>query len=62
MANQDDSTVANPQLGEPPAIADDVFGDRLPLACIYAEFLASAGIERGLLGPRGTAYLGTSCS
>lgn len=52
MANQDDSTVANPQLGEPPAIAEDVFGDRLPLARVYAEFLASAGIERGLLGPR----------
>lgn len=27
-------------------------GDRLPLARVYAEFLASAGIERGLLGPR----------
>jgi 16S rRNA (guanine527-N7)-methyltransferase len=28
------------------------FGDRLPLAVLYAEKLASAGIERGLIGPR----------
>lgn len=29
-----------------------MFGDRLDLACSYAEVLAGAGIERGLLGPR----------
>jgi 16S rRNA (guanine527-N7)-methyltransferase len=28
------------------------FGDRLPLAVRYEEWLAGAGIERGLLGPR----------
>lgn len=32
--------------------AEHVFGDRLPLAERFAGFLASAGLERGLLGPR----------
>ena len=35
-----------------PAVAADVFGDRLPLALRYAELLCSLGIERGLIGPR----------
>lgn len=35
----------------PPA-ARGVFGSRLPLATAYAEMLAGAGTERGLLGPR----------
>ncbi|OBG77720.1 MULTISPECIES: 16S rRNA (guanine(527)-N(7))-methyltransferase RsmG [unclassified Mycobacterium] len=34
----------------PPAAA--LFGARLPLAHRYAEILAGAGVERGLLGPR----------
>jgi 16S rRNA (guanine527-N7)-methyltransferase len=29
----------------------DSFGDRAPLADAYAEFLSTAGIERGLIGP-----------
>jgi 16S rRNA (guanine527-N7)-methyltransferase len=29
-----------------------VFGDRLPVAERYVDFLASAGAERGLIGPR----------
>jgi 16S rRNA (guanine527-N7)-methyltransferase len=29
-----------------------VFGDRLPLAVLYVDLLASAGAERGLIGPR----------
>jgi len=29
-----------------------VFGDRLPLAERYVDLLASAGVERGLIGPR----------
>ncbi|KAB2344683.1 16S rRNA (guanine(527)-N(7))-methyltransferase RsmG [Actinomadura rudentiformis] len=33
-------------------IASEVFGDALPLAERYAEFLADAGVERGLIGPR----------
>ena len=36
----------------PPAHAATVFADRLPLAVAYAELLATAGIERGLIGPR----------
>lgn len=39
----------------PPAVAADVFGDRLPLAGRYAEHLATSGVERGLIGPRETA-------
>ncbi|MDY6869829.1 MAG: 16S rRNA (guanine(527)-N(7))-methyltransferase RsmG [Actinomycetota bacterium] len=38
----------------PPPTAGAVFGDRLPLAQRYAEFLATAGVERGLIGPRET--------
>lgn len=52
MGNRDDENIQSPELGEPPAAAIEVFGDRLPLAQEYAEFLATAGIERGLLGPR----------
>lgn len=52
MAKQDDASIQSPDIGEPPAAAREVFGDRLGLACDYAEFLATAGIERGLLGPR----------
>ena len=29
-----------------------VFGDRLPLALSYEKYLATAGVERGLIGPR----------
>lgn len=36
----------------PPARAAGVFGDRLDLATAYVNLLATAGIERGLLGPR----------
>jgi 16S rRNA (guanine527-N7)-methyltransferase len=35
-----------------PPEAFAVFGDRFALAQRYADFLATAGIERGLLGPR----------
>ena len=37
---------------EPPKEADRIFGPCLPLASRYAELLMSAGVERGLLGPR----------
>ena len=36
----------------PPDSAAGVFHDRLPLAARYADWLAGAGIERGLIGPR----------
>lgn len=45
----------NPQA--PPARVVDVFGDRADLATRYAEILTSAGIERGLLGPREAARI-----
>jgi 16S rRNA (guanine527-N7)-methyltransferase len=32
--------------------AEELFGDRLPLAVRYAELLATDGVVRGLLGPR----------
>jgi 16S rRNA (guanine527-N7)-methyltransferase len=35
-----------------PAIAADVFGDRLTLATEYADLLCGPGVERGLIGPR----------
>ncbi|WP_024801414.1 16S rRNA (guanine(527)-N(7))-methyltransferase RsmG [Nocardia sp. BMG51109] len=37
---------------EPPAAAEQVFGDRLSLARRYHAVLASVGVERGLIGPR----------
>jgi 16S rRNA (guanine527-N7)-methyltransferase len=39
-------------VGEPPAAAASVFGNRLALARRYADDLSSVGVERGLLGPR----------
>lgn len=35
-----------------PEQAAEIFGDRLPLAVRYAELLATAGVQRGLIGPR----------
>jgi 16S rRNA (guanine527-N7)-methyltransferase len=35
-----------------PDIAREVFGDRWPLAALYAELLATDGVLRGLIGPR----------
>jgi 16S rRNA (guanine527-N7)-methyltransferase len=45
------------ELGEPPAAASAVFGDRLALAGRYAELLATDGVVRGLIGPRETPRL-----
>jgi 16S rRNA (guanine527-N7)-methyltransferase len=42
---------------DPPGLALAVFGDRLPLAVRYTEWLAGAGVERGLIGPRETDRL-----
>ncbi|MBT8224778.1 MAG: 16S rRNA (guanine(527)-N(7))-methyltransferase RsmG [Dactylosporangium sp.] len=43
--------------GVPPDAADEegaarLFGERMPLACRYAELLSTAGVLRGLIGPR----------
>lgn len=37
---------------EPPPAAEQVFGERVPLAVRYAELLAGPGVQRGLIGPR----------
>ena len=37
---------------EAPAAAVDLFGPALPRAVRYADLLAGAGVERGLIGPR----------
>jgi 16S rRNA (guanine527-N7)-methyltransferase len=44
--------VKHADVPSPPPAADSVFGDRLGLAVRYAEMLATAGVERGLIGPR----------
>lgn len=36
----------------PPPAAHVVFGDRMDLACRYAELLTGPAVERGLIGPR----------
>jgi 16S rRNA (guanine527-N7)-methyltransferase len=41
----------------PPAAADVLFGANLPVAVRYASWLAGAGVERGLIGPRETERL-----
>ncbi len=43
------STAAQP--GAAPDAASTIFGSRLDIAQRYAELLAGAGVERGLLGP-----------
>lgn len=40
-----------------PALAHQIFGDRLSLAVRYAELLATIASERGLIGPRETSRL-----
>jgi 16S rRNA (guanine527-N7)-methyltransferase len=40
------------ETGPPPAGASIVFGSQLPVAERFAAWLAEAGIERGLIGPR----------
>ncbi|GAA2990540.1 16S rRNA (guanine(527)-N(7))-methyltransferase RsmG [Actinokineospora diospyrosa] len=35
-----------------PAVAEDVFGDRVGLAERFVQLLAEHGVERGLIGPR----------
>jgi 16S rRNA (guanine527-N7)-methyltransferase len=41
----------------PPPVAEEIFGERLPVAVRYAEHLATSGVERGLMGPRETGRL-----
>ncbi|GAA1966308.1 16S rRNA (guanine(527)-N(7))-methyltransferase RsmG [Kitasatospora viridis] len=39
-------------LPEAPSVAREIFGENFPAAQRYAELLASAGVQRGLIGPR----------
>src|SRR5699024_9783754 len=41
----------------PPQSVEGLFGERLEQARAYVQWLESAGIERGLIGPRETARL-----
>ncbi|WP_153397183.1 16S rRNA (guanine(527)-N(7))-methyltransferase RsmG [Ornithinicoccus halotolerans] len=41
----------------PPRVANEVFGDRLPLARRFAELLAGDGVTQGVIGPRETPRL-----
>lgn len=41
-----------PAAPPPPAAATEIFRDRLGLAVRYVDLLASAGVQRGLIGPR----------
>lgn len=41
-----------PDVEEMPPAARDVFGPRTPTATAYVDMLATAGVERGLIGPR----------
>ncbi|MFE9422438.1 16S rRNA (guanine(527)-N(7))-methyltransferase RsmG [Kitasatospora sp. NPDC006697] len=40
------------ELPEAPPAAREIFGENFPAAQRYAEFLATAGVQRGLIGPR----------
>ena len=59
MSPGEEATVESPGAppGAPPALADAVFGASLPLAVRYAWWLAGAGVERGLIGPREASRL-----
>ncbi|SDF98663.1 16S rRNA m(7)G-527 methyltransferase [Blastococcus aurantiacus] len=46
------STAPTPPAPPPPAVAAEVFGDALPAAQQFVAKLASAGVTRGLIGPR----------
>src|SRR5215831_8290481 len=43
--------VVPPRALQPPDSARAVFGHALPLAQAYAALLASAGVDRGIIGP-----------
>ncbi|HET8589701.1 MAG TPA: 16S rRNA (guanine(527)-N(7))-methyltransferase RsmG [Nakamurella sp.] len=47
-----DDTSGSADLESEPLAAQQVFGEGLPAARRYARFLASAGVLRGLIGPR----------
>ncbi|MCX4747666.1 16S rRNA (guanine(527)-N(7))-methyltransferase RsmG [Kitasatospora sp. NBC_01287] len=53
MATESAAAEGGPQgLTEAPPQAREIFGERFAAAQRYAELLASAGVQRGLIGPR----------
>lgn len=44
--------VKHGDLAAPPPAASEVFGERLEATRAYADLLAGAGVERGIIGPR----------
>lgn len=52
MKHVDSRDRTTPLVPPPPTAATPIFGERLALAERYAELLATAGVEWGLLGPR----------
>ncbi|MER8183298.1 16S rRNA (guanine(527)-N(7))-methyltransferase RsmG [Kitasatospora sp. NPDC094015] len=54
VAAKDDAAEAGAvaDLAPAPAVAAEIFGDRFPVAERYTELLATAGVQRGLIGPR----------
>lgn len=46
------AAAAPPAVPETPPAADEVFGDRRPLAERFARHLADTGVSHGLIGPR----------
>jgi len=51
MTDPESAPLSGPDLSVPP-IASELFGARLPAAVRYTQLLATAGVERGLIGPR----------
>jgi 16S rRNA (guanine527-N7)-methyltransferase len=49
--------VKHGEVSAAPDVADTLFGSRLPRVRRYADTLADAGVERGLIGPREVARL-----
>lgn len=58
-ADSEKITRSDDALPTPPAVAADVFGDRLDLAIAYHRSLATDGSERGFIGPREVPRLWT---
>jgi 16S rRNA (guanine527-N7)-methyltransferase len=50
--NPEPAVGESPSVSAPPPAAVRLFGPALPRAVRYAELLAGAGVERGLIGPR----------
>lgn len=51
-ASRDAEPASAAEIPTPPPGVEQVFGERSDLAVKYVDFLATAGLERGLMGPR----------